>query len=117
MKRMTAILLAIVMVLGLCCGTAFAEAPRQTDEAREQEAELLAKTLAAEVTTVDAGFPDADPPAAEQTDGDEPDLTGIAERALPQPGATGTRPTPRTRTLTRKTRSPTGTRAPRRSMP
>ena len=86
MKRMTAILLAIVMVLGLCCGTAFAEAPRQTDEAREQEAELLAKTLAAEVTTVDAGFPDADPPAAEQTDGDEPDLTGIIENALPTAG-------------------------------
>ena len=63
MKRMTAILLTVVMLLGLCCGTAFAETPRQTDEAREQQTELLAETLAAEVTAVDAGFPDADPPA------------------------------------------------------
>ena len=88
MKRMTAILLTVIMVLSLCCGTAFAETPRQTDEAREQQTELLAETLAAEVTTVDAGFPDADPPAdgeepaAGQTDGEQPDLTEIVEDAL-----------------------------------
>ena len=88
MKRMTAIFLTVVMLLGLCCGTAFAEAPRQTDEARAQQTELLAETLAAEVTTVDAGFPDADPPAdgeepaAGQTDGEQPDLTEIVEDAL-----------------------------------
>ena len=94
MKRMTAILLTVIMVLSLCCGTAFAEAPRQSDEAREQ-AELLAKSLASEVTTVDAGFPDADPPAdgdepaAVQTDGDEPDLTEIVEGALTVTGSDG----------------------------
>ena len=109
MKRMTAILLTVIMVLSLCCGTAFAETPRQTDEAREQQTELLAETLAAEVTTVDAGFPDADlpadgeEPAAGQTDGEQPDLTEIVEDALTVTGNTSTR-------------LPTGTRTPRRSI-
>ena len=63
MKRMTAILLTVVMVLSLCCGTAFAEAPRQTDETREQRTELLAKTMAAQTAKVDAGFLAEDPSA------------------------------------------------------
>ena len=79
MKRMTAILLTVVMVLSLCCGTAFAEAPRQTDAAQEQQAELLAKTMAAETAQVDAGFPDADPPA--DADGAEPDAAEVEEPA------------------------------------
>ena len=78
MKRMTAILLTVIMVLSLCCGTAFAETPRQTDEAREQRTELLAETLAAEVTAVDAGFPDADPPA----DGDGAGQASIVTGSL-----------------------------------
>ncbi|MDO4991264.1 MAG: haloacid dehalogenase-like hydrolase, partial [Eubacteriales bacterium] len=60
MKRTLALILAIVMALGLCCGTAFADGPKQESAAPQESAETVAEMLTEELSNVEEGYSYAD---------------------------------------------------------